>query len=200
LRPGVLTRLGFLGAYSSFNRSNPILRGAFVTKQILGTAIGSPPPGADMTALPSTADLDTNRKQVDAQTAGDPCAGCHHTYINPPGFVLENFDSVGSWQTTEKTTGAPIDTTVDMAFNEDIKHLNNVSEMAAAIAASPMAQSRYADRWTSYAYERESNALDSCTVADLASKIGAGGYTVKTLITDLTQTLQFRTRAVGATQ
>jgi hypothetical protein len=42
--------------------------------------------------------------------------------------------------------------------------------------------------------------LDSCTVADLAGKIAKGGYTIRTLITDLTQTTQFRTRAVGATQ
>src|SRR5262249_5910987 len=32
-RPGFLTRLGFLTSYSSFNRTSPILRGAFMMKQ-----------------------------------------------------------------------------------------------------------------------------------------------------------------------
>ena len=199
-RPGFLTRLGFLNAYSAYNRSSPILRGAFITKNVLGTKIGSPPPGAEMTMLPTDATLDTNRKQVDAQTAGSDCAPCHHSYINPPGFVMENFDSVGTWQTKEKTTGVAIDTVVDMIIDGKSVHLNNVGEMMAAIAASPMAQQRYAERWTSYSYEREGDTLDSCTVADLAAKIAAGGYTVRSLITDLTQTTQFRTRAVGATQ
>jgi hypothetical protein len=199
-RPGFLTRVGFLNAYSSYNRSSPILRGAFITKNILGTKIGSPPPGAEMTALPTAANLDTNRKQVDAQTSGAECAPCHHPFINPPGFVMENFNSVGTWQTTERTTGVAIDTVVDMAIDNKAVHLTNVAEMMAAIAASPMAQQRYAERWTSYSYEREGDVLDSCTVADLAGKIAKGGYTIRTLITDLTQTTQFRTRAVGATQ
>jgi hypothetical protein len=196
-RPGFLTRVGFLNAYSAYNRSSPILRGAFITKNILGTKIGSPPPGAEMTMLPTDANLDTNRKQVDAQTSGSDCAPCHHSYINPPGFVMENFNSVGTWQTTEKTTGVAIDPVVDMAIDGKAVHINNVAEMMAAIAASPMAQSRYAERWTSYSYEREGDVLDSCTVADLAGKIAKGGYTVRSLITDLTQTTQFRTRAVG---
>jgi hypothetical protein len=200
-RPGFLTRLGFLNAYSSYNRSSPILRGAFITKQILGTRIGSPPPGAEATALPmATEDLNTNRKQVDSQTSGEVCVTCHHDYINPPGFVMESFDAVGTWQTNERANNVPIDTTVDMMIDGSKKHITSVSEMMAAIAASPMAQQRYAERWTSYAYEREGNPLDSCTVVGLATKIAAGGYTVKTLITDLTQTTQFRTRAVGASQ
>jgi Protein of unknown function (DUF1592)/Protein of unknown function (DUF1588)/Protein of unknown function (DUF1595)/Protein of unknown function (DUF1585) len=198
-RPGFLTRVGFLNAYSAYNRSSPILRGAFITKNILGTKIGSPPPGAEMTMLPTDANLDTNRKQVDAQTSGADCAPCHHSYINPPGFVMENFDSVGTWQTTEKTTGVAIDPAVDMIIDNKTVHFNNVAEMMAAIAASPMAQQRYAERWTSYSYEREGDTLDSCTVADLAGKIAAGGYTIRNLITDLTQTTQFRTRAVGVT-
>ncbi len=61
-RPGFLTRAGFLNAYSSYNRTSPILRGAFITKQVLAVPIGSPPPGAETTPLPATADLDTNRE------------------------------------------------------------------------------------------------------------------------------------------
>ena len=26
---------------------------------------------------------------------------CHVTYINPPGFAMEAFNAVGTWQTTE---------------------------------------------------------------------------------------------------
>jgi hypothetical protein len=199
-RPGFLTRLGFLNAYSSYSRTSPILRGAFITKQILGTKIASPPPGAEATALPTDATLDTNRKQVDAQTSADACATCHHDYINPPGFVMENFNAVGTWQTTEKSTGVALDTVVDMMIDDEKVHLTNVSELMAKIAASPMAQMRYAERWTSYAYEREGDRLDSCTVADLGTKISKGGYTIRNLISDLTQTTQFRTRAVGASQ
>jgi hypothetical protein len=195
-RPGFLTRLGFLNAYSAYNRTSPILRGAFIMKQILGARIGSPPPGAEATMLPpASTDLNTNRKQVDEQTKAAECSACHHTYINPAGFLMENFDAAGSWQTTERGTTVPIDTVVDMVLDGAKVRVNNVSEMMAKIAASPMAQQRYAERLTSYAYEREGDVLDSCTVAELATKMAAGGYPVRNLFTDLTQTTQFRTRA-----
>lgn len=199
-RPGFLTRVGFLNAYSSYSRTSPILRGAFITKQIMGTQIGSPPPGATTVALPTGADLDTNRKQVDAQTADTQCAGCHHVYINPPGFVMEAFNAVGTAQTQEATTGAPIDTVADVMIDGNTVHCTNPSDLMNALANSPMTQQRYAERWTSFAYERESDPMDCDTVNSLSTKIAAGGYTIQNLITDLTQTTSFRTRAVGVTQ
>ncbi|MEI9942487.1 MAG: DUF1592 domain-containing protein [Pseudomonadota bacterium] len=195
-RPGFLTRAGFLNSYSSYNRTSPILRGAFITKQILAVPIGSPPPGADATPLPATADLDTNRKQVDQQTSATACATCHHNFINPPGFAMEAFDAAGAWQTTEKSTGAAIDTNVDALMDGETVHLTGPADLMAKIAASPMAQHSYAEKWVSYAYERASNATDACTVNQLSAKLTKGGYTVLNLIADLTQTQSFRFRAV----
>jgi len=194
-RPGFLTRLAFLNAYSAYNRTSPILRGAFITKQVLAVPIGSPPPGADTTPLPSTADLDTNRKQVDQQTSASACATCHHNFINPPGFVMEAYNTAGAWQTKEATTGAPIDTVVDAMIDGQLVHLNNPAELMAKIAASPGAQQQYANKWVSYAYQREGDPNDCGTVSNLTAKISAGGYTIANLITDLTQTDSFRMRA-----
>ncbi len=200
-RPGFMTRVGFLNAYAFYNRSSPIHRGAFIMKQVLGMPIGSPPPGASQTALPdATADLNTNRKQVDAQTSGDACAGCHHTYINPAGFAMESFDAVGSWQTTELSTGAPIDSTSDVVIDNQTVHVTGPVDLMNKIAASTMAQHRYAEFLTSYLYEREDDPSDCGTVNALAAKIAPGGYSIQNLVTDLTQTIQFRTRAVGAAQ
>jgi hypothetical protein len=199
-RPGFLTRAGFLGAYSSYSRTSPILRGAFVTKQIIGTVIPSPPAGVEATPLPMSTDLDTNRKQVTEQTKGDDCIGCHHGFINPPGFVLEAFNSIGESQTKEASTGTAIDTSVDMMIDGKSVHLTTPLEMMKAIAASPGAQQRYANRLVSYAFERE-DALDCGTINDLATRISAGGYTITNLITDLTQAQSFRIRATdGVTQ
>jgi hypothetical protein len=83
-RPGFLTRVGFLNAYSYYNRTSPIYRGAFITKQIIGTVLGSPPPGAEQTPLPdASADLNTNRKLVDAQTAVCARAATTRTSTRP---------------------------------------------------------------------------------------------------------------------
>ena len=195
-RPGFLTRIGFLNAYSAYNRSSPILRGAFITKQVLAVPIGSPPPGAETTPLPTTADLDTNRKQVDQQTSATACATCHHGFINPPGFAMEAFDAAGAWQAKEKTTGAPIDTEVDAKMDDSTLHISGPADLMAKIAASPSAQRSYAEKWLSYAYERASNPTDACTVNQLAEKLTKSGYTVLNLVADLTQTQSFRFRTV----
>ncbi|WP_437757148.1 DUF1592 domain-containing protein [Sorangium sp. So ce1389] len=195
-RPGFLTRAGFLNAYSSYNRTSPILRGVFITKDVLGIDPGTPPPGALETPLPEGADLDTNRKRVDAQTAGAACAACHHNFINPPGFVMEAYDAVGRWQTHEASTGAPIDTVADVLIDGQPVKVVSPADLMAKLAASPNAQRQYAQKWVSYAYERDGHPLDSCTVSDLAAKITAGGYTILDLVTDLTQSESFRIRAV----
>jgi hypothetical protein len=196
-RPGFLTRLGFLNAYSGYSGTSPILRGAFITKQVLGIAIGAPPPGAEQTPLPeATADLNTNRKRFDAMTAGASCAGCHRPFVNPPGFALEAFDTVGRWQTSEHDTGAPIDTSADVVVDsgDPAVHVTGPAELMAAIAESRGAKAQYASKWLSYAFEREAHPDDACTAQQLAAKMTASGYTVLNLITDLTQSLAFRVR------
>jgi len=196
-RPGFLTRVGFLNAYAFYNRTSPIHRGAFIVKQVLGTPISTPPPGAEATPLPdASADLNTNRKQVDAQTAGGVCGECHHGFINPAGFAMEAFDAVGTLQTKEKSTGVAIDTTADIVIDGTTMHITGPLDLMQKVAASKMAQHRYAQLLTSFMFERE-DANDCGTINDLAAKIAPGGYTIQSLITDLTQTPQFRTRAAG---
>ena len=111
-RSGVFTRAGFLASYSLYDRASPILRGAFIQKEVLCTAIPPPPPGVEGTPFPTTGA--TNRERVNAQTASTECAGCHHTLINPTGFALEAYDAIGALQTKEKDTGAPINTMADV--------------------------------------------------------------------------------------
>jgi hypothetical protein len=198
-RPGFLTRLGFLNAYSGYSGTSPILRGAFITKQVLGIPIGAPPPGAEQTPLPpSSATLDTNRKRFDALTAADECKTCHAPFVNPPGFAMEAFNTVGSWQTTETGTSTPIDSTADVMLDASTKvHVSGPKELMAAIVTSRGAKAQYASKWVSFAYQRESHPDDACTVQQLATKMTVGGYTVQNLITDLTQTLSFRVRVAG---
>ena len=112
-RPGVFTRAGFLTAYSLFDRSSPILRGAFIQKEVLCTAIPMPDNAFLSTPLPTTGS--TNRERVDAQTADAMCMACHHTLINPTGFTMETYNAIGAWQTTEKGTNAAINTAAERA-------------------------------------------------------------------------------------
>jgi hypothetical protein len=192
-RSGIFTHAGFLASYSSYDRSSPILRGAFLEKQVLCREIPAPPPDAASTPLPTTGT--TNRERVAAQTSGAACSGCHTTIVNPAGFALEAYDSIGAFQTTEKGTGAPIDSVADVAVGANTVHVTGPVDLMAQIAASPEGQSCYAQRLVTYAYERDLTSEDACTVQTLAGKMAQNGYTIVNLVTDLTQTQSFRLRA-----
>jgi hypothetical protein len=195
-RAGVFTHAGFLASYSSYNRTSPILRGAFLEKQVLCRQIPAPPPDATSTPLPpATTDLDTNRKQVTSQTSPAMCAGCHAPVVNPPGFALENYDSIGTWQTAEKSTGTAIDSTSDVAIGDKVVHVSGPVDLMTQIAGSPEAENCYAQRLVTFAYERELTNQDVCTVQMLAGKMNTSGYNIIALLTDLTQTQSFRYRA-----
>lgn len=196
-RPGFLTRLAFLTGFSDFDRSSPILRGAFITQHVIGVKLDTPDPAALATPLPQGADLDTNRKQVDAQTSGGPCIDCHHTFINPPGFVMEAFDTIGAAQTTEKRTGAAIDTTaaITLEFGGGSIPVTSPSELMTLLASSEEANRFYAQSIVSSAYERLPNTNDACVVDELGEKLTTG-YAIKDLLADLARTESFRTRTL----
>ena len=63
------------------------------------------------------------------------------------------------------------------------------------IAASPEGQSCYAQRWVQFAYERDLTSQDVCTVQSIQNKMAGTGYTILSLVTDLTQSESFRIRA-----
>jgi len=189
----VFTHVGFLASYSSYNRTSPILRGAFLEKQVLCRQIGAPPDGAVNTPLPTTGN--TNREMVTAQTSGGTCVGCHAPVVNPPGFALEAYDSIGAWQTSEKGTGAAIDSTADVAIGAKTVHVTGPVDLMKAIADSPEGQNCYAQRLVTFAYERSLTSQDVCTVQMLAGKMNTSGYNILALLTDLTQTQSFRYRA-----
>jgi hypothetical protein len=193
-RPGVFTRAGFLTAYSLYDRASPILRGAFIQKEVLCTSIPMPDNAFLSTPLGSG---NTNRERVTAQTAPAMCAACHHTLINPTGFAFESYDAIGAWQTTERDNGAAIDTAADVPIGATTVHVTGAADLMEKIASSPEAQRCYAQKWVQYAYERVPTDQDACTVNNVAMKMGQSGstYSIVSLIADLTQSQTFRYRA-----
>jgi hypothetical protein len=198
-RPGFLTRIGFLSAFADYSRTSPIARGTFVTRDVLGVNVGpdSPfpvdPPPIDPT-------LPTHRERLHQFTAPPECAGCHHIFLNPPGYVLEAFDAIGSWQTVEEDTGAPIDTVADVMIDDAAVTVSGPAELMAALAVSKQARRTYASRWLSYAYQRLEDPLDACSVDVLGQKLAEPGYTVLDLLLDLTGEGSFRLRSVEVDQ
>jgi hypothetical protein len=197
-RPGFMTRAGFLSSYADYNSTSPILRGAFISVYMLGVNPGPPIPGATMMTV--SGNFKTQREYVETLTKPSACAGCHSGIINPPGFVLENYDGIGKWQTVDPRGGAidaPV-TTATVNFGEGkTKPISSAVQLMQEIAQTPKAKQLYAQAWVSYAFGRDPNANDQCVVDQLDTKLSQSGYTILNLLADLTQADSFRLRVRG---
>jgi hypothetical protein len=193
-RPGFMTRIGFLSSYAHPDETSPILRGAFVTVHMIGLDPGPPSPDAANKTVPAGTYL-TNRAKVTALVEQDnACKGCHDSYINPPGFVLENYDSIGKWQTVDPLSG-PIDPVATVSFSaDDIRDVHNAKELMDGITQTPTAAAIYATAWVSYAFGRNPNNNDQCIVDQINQKLSGDGYSVLQMIADVTQADSFRVR------
>lgn len=193
-RPGFLTRVGFLSSYAGYDATSPILRGAFISVYLLGVNPGPPIPGATMTTVQG--DFTTQRARIEKLTEPASCKGCH-SVINPPGFVMENFDGIGKWQTTDPLGGA-IDasvTTNTIDFGDgNVKEISSPLQLMQEIAELQQAKQLYAESWVSYAFGRDPNGKDRCVVDQIDTKLAEGGYSILNLLADLTQADSFRVR------
>jgi hypothetical protein len=195
-RPGFLTRAGFLSSFSHFDGTSPILRGAYITVNIIGVNPGAPDPNFFLTP-PPTGTFDTERAYVEALTSQQSCTGCHTPYINPPGFALENYDAIGAWQDADPRGGA-INSTATVTFSEtNVKEVTSPLALMQEISRTAPAKRIYAEKAVSFATGRLPNPNDACTVDTIDLKLSAEGYTILNLLTDLTQTDSFRLRVRG---
>ncbi|MEM7147513.1 MAG: DUF1592 domain-containing protein [Verrucomicrobiota bacterium] len=95
-RGGILTQASVMMATANGVDTQPVLRGAWLLENILGDAVPEPP--ASVPAVePDTTGAKSIRELLERHTADSECARCHKK-IDPPGFVLENFDPVGRWR------------------------------------------------------------------------------------------------------
>jgi hypothetical protein len=97
-RRGGLLRQGSILAVSSYaTRTSPTIRGNWVLKNLLGTAVPPPPPDVPPLAEKTTLADVPIRERLAAHRANPACASCHDL-IDPIGFALENYDAVGRWR------------------------------------------------------------------------------------------------------
>jgi hypothetical protein len=96
-RGGLLTMGSVLKVTTDGFQTSPILRGAWISKNIAGNTL-SPPP-ANIKAIESkVTEATTLKEQIDEHKQSVTCNACHKS-IDPYGFALENFDATGQWRT-----------------------------------------------------------------------------------------------------
>ncbi len=152
-RGGILANGAFMARWGEAVETSPILRSVRVRRRMLCQDQPDPPAGtfeareqklaelSDLLQDPTT----TNRLKYHRLTEDEPCTNCHLHYINPLGFGMEDFDTVGNVRSVD-LNGNVIDAIGELFAPNDY---NNVSEvepfdgtrgLGALIATLPSAQ------------------------------------------------------------
>lgn len=97
-RGGLLTMGSILKVTTDGFATSPILRGAWISRNIVGTPISPPPETVKAIEPEHGAEAASLREQIEQHKNSDACYACHKS-IDPYGFALENFDSTGQWRT-----------------------------------------------------------------------------------------------------
>jgi mono/diheme cytochrome c family protein len=102
-RGGVLTQASVLKVTANGTSTSPVVRGAWVMRNILGQPPKPPPPNVPAIE-PDTRGATTIRELLEKHRSQATCAACH-AHIDPPGFALESFDVIGGWRDNYHTFG-----------------------------------------------------------------------------------------------
>jgi mono/diheme cytochrome c family protein len=124
-RGGVLRLGAVLTAFSAPLRTSPVKRGDWVLRRILGTVL--PPPPADAGSIPADDKLFgglSPRAKLEAHKRNAACANCH-VRIDPLGFPLERYDSIGRWR-DQYADGKPIEDFGELADNQRISGIDGL--------------------------------------------------------------------------
>jgi len=163
-RGGILANGAFMARWGEAVESSPILRSVRVRRRMLcQDELPDPPAGTfaerdTRLAMLSETLRDpktTNRLKNHLLTEGDPCDTCHLEYINPLGFGMEDFDTVGNIRSVD-LNGNTIDAQGqlfapnDYSNTSEVEFFNGSRDLASLISSLPVAQSCLSEQMFRY--------------------------------------------------
>ncbi|MGI9471639.1 MAG: DUF1592 domain-containing protein, partial [Rubripirellula sp.] len=212
LRGGLLTQASVLKVTSNGTYTSPVLRGVWILENILGQPT-SPPPDNVGAVEPDIRGATTIREQLARHRDIDSCAACHRK-IDPPGFVLENFDPIGGYRTHYRTMaeagqrpkikqapftfnwvryriGPAVDATCQLPNGRSITDIRDYKEV---LASDPEQITRnLAAKLMTYAIGRKIGFSDRLTVDKIVQEVRQQNYGFRSLVHAIVQSPGFQT-------
>jgi hypothetical protein len=108
-RFGLLGKGAVLTVTSYPNRTAPVLRGAWILENVMGTPPAAPPPDVEGFKENKEGEKPKTVREIMEQHREKPSCNSCHGVMDPLGFALENFDAVGAWREKDRWAGDAID-------------------------------------------------------------------------------------------
>jgi hypothetical protein len=194
-RGGLLGMAAVLTVSANGVETSPVIRGVWVSENILGV---KPPPPPDVVPAiePDVTGTTTIRERLAKHSTDRACAECHRK-IDPLGFSLEAFDTVGRWRVTyakpKKGEAPKIDTTGafnsgetyrDFAGFRDILHDKREEQFTRHLIRSVLA----------YSTGRLMEPADEFAIDRIQEKVKQQGLGLRSLVVECLTSDLFRSR------
>lgn len=189
-RGGLLGMAGILAVSSVPTRTSPVLRGKWILESFLGTPPPPPAPNVPPLAKEDAARPTTVRERLTLHRQNPNCASCH-AKIDPWGFALENYDSVGRWRDSD--AGKPIDASGELPdgtkFNGPVELKKVLMERRDVVVRNLTA------KMLGYALGRSLTLEDHCAVDEIVKQVKKEYYSSYALIRGIVLSTPFRYQA-----
>jgi hypothetical protein len=195
-RYGLLGKGAVLTLTANPNRTAPVLRGAWIMERILGTPPATPPPNVpDLNSANTGGKPTTVREKTEIHRQNPACAACH-AVMDPLGFALENFDTVGQFHAVDPQSRQPIDTA---AVLPDGTRVAGPEDLHKALAArgDQLAQI-ITEKLMTYAVGRPLDYRDMPTVRRIVRTAAADDYHFEDIVLGVVNSAAFRRREPAA--
>jgi hypothetical protein len=192
-RFGLLGKGAVLMTTANPNRTAPVLRGVWIMERLLGTPPATPPPNVpDLNDAVTGSKPTTVREKTEIHRRNKACASCH-AVMDPLGFALENFDTVGTFHSVDPQTRQPIDTAATMP---DGTHLKGPSDLHQALAArSDQLVQIITEKLLMYAVGRHVDHRDMPAIRQIVREAKASNNTFESIVLGVVKSDAFRRRA-----
>ena len=189
-RGGILGLATTLAKQSGASRTSPILRGNWVSEVLLGEKLPRPP--KEVPQLPAgetKTDGLTVRQLVAKHTSVPLCASCHQR-IDPFGFALEGFDSIGRRRDRD-LAGRPIDTQTKLPDGSEINGLTGLRDYLLETRRDAFLRQFYR-KLLGYALGREVQLSDEPLLTEIEQRLARSDYRFSVAVDMIVQSRQFR--------
>ncbi len=193
-RYGLLGKGAVLMVTSYANRTSVVLRGNYILENIIGTPPSPPPPNVPAFKENKEGEKPhTVRETMELHRANPTCNACHGI-IDPLGFALENFDTVGAWRDKDRYTRTAIDASGKLV---DGTAVNGPDDLRKALLSRPdQFVGTMTEKFLSYALGRSLTAYDMPTVRKIVRDAARNNYRFSSLVMGIAQSLPFQMERV----
>jgi hypothetical protein len=193
-RFGLLGKGAVLMVTAYPNRTSPVLRGSYILENIAGTPPAPPPPNVE--AFKENKDGEkpkTIREIMEAHRANPTCNACHGV-MDPLGFSLENFDTIGTFRVMDRFTRTKIDTSGKLV---DGTAVNGPTDLRNALLRHPeqFAQT-FTEKMMTYALGRGVEYFDMPSIRHIVKNSSRDNYRFSSIVMGIVTSPEFQSSTV----